>query len=49
MEEPDKIDDKIRSIPRSEKWGNLVEVSESEYDEAISHHRNNEARETIII
>jgi hypothetical protein len=47
--EPDKIDDEIRRITRYEEWCNLVEDSESENDEAISHGRNNEARGTIII
>jgi hypothetical protein len=46
---PDKIDDEIRRITRYEEWCNLVEDSESEDDEAVSHGRNNEARETIIV
>jgi hypothetical protein len=46
---PDKIDDEIRRITRYEEWCNLVEDSESEDDEAVSHGRNNEARGTIIV
>jgi hypothetical protein len=46
---PDKIDDEIRRITRYEEWYNLVEHSESEDDEAVSHGRNNEARGTIIV
>jgi hypothetical protein len=46
---PDKIDDEIRRITRYEKWCNLVEDSESEDDEEVSHGRNNQARGTIII
>jgi hypothetical protein len=45
---PDKIDDEIRRITRYEEWYNLVEDSESEDDEAVSHGRNNEARGTIL-
>jgi hypothetical protein len=41
---PDKIDDEIRRITRYEEWCNLVEDSESEDDEEVSHGRNNEAR-----
>jgi hypothetical protein len=46
---PDKIDDEIRRITRYEELCNLVEDSESEDDEAVSHGRNNEARATIIV
>jgi hypothetical protein len=46
---PDKIDDEIGRITRYEEWCNLVEDSESEDDEAVSHGRNNEARGTIIV
>jgi hypothetical protein len=46
---PDKIDDEIRRITRYEEWCNLVEDSDSEDDEAVSHGRNNEARGTIIV
>jgi hypothetical protein len=41
---PDKIDDEIRRITRYEEWCNLVEDSESEDDEAVSHGRNNESK-----
>jgi hypothetical protein len=47
--EPDKIDDEIRRITRYEEWGNLVEDSESEDDEVVSHGRNKEPRGTIIV
>jgi hypothetical protein len=46
---PDEIDDEIRRITRYEEWSNVVEDSESEDDEAVSHGRNNEARGTIIV
>jgi hypothetical protein len=46
---PDKIDDEIRRITRYEEWCNLVEDSESDDDEAVSHGRNNGARGTIIV
>jgi hypothetical protein len=46
---PDTIDDEIRRITRYEEWCSLVEDSESEDDEAVSHGRNNEARGTIIV
>jgi hypothetical protein len=46
---PDKIDEEIRWITRYEEWCNLVDDSESEDDEAVSHGRNNEARGTIIV
>jgi hypothetical protein len=39
----------FRRITRYEEWCNLVEDSESEDDEAVSHGRNNEARGTIIV
>jgi hypothetical protein len=45
---PDKIDDEIRRITRYEEWCNLVEDSESEDDEAVSHGCNNEARGTKL-
>jgi hypothetical protein len=41
---PENIDDEIRRITRYEEWSNLVEDSESEYDEAVSHGHNNDAR-----
>jgi hypothetical protein len=41
---PDKIDDEIRRITGYEEWCNLVEDSESEDDEAVSHGRKNEAQ-----
>jgi hypothetical protein len=46
---PDKIGGEIRRITRYEEWCNLVEDSESEDDEAVSHGGNNEARGTIIV
>jgi hypothetical protein len=45
---PDKIDHEIRRITRFEERGNLVEDSESEDDETVSHGRNHEATMTII-
>jgi hypothetical protein len=46
---PDKIDDEIRRTTGYEEWCNLVEDSDSEDDEAVSHGSNNEARGTIIV
>jgi hypothetical protein len=42
-------DDEIRRITRYKEWCNLLEDSESEDEEAVSHGCNNEARGTIIV
>jgi hypothetical protein len=46
---PDKIHDEITKILRSEKAFNIIEESELEDNDVVSHSCNNDARESIIV